>query len=91
MLSKHWDHSSVFNMIMKLLITRGPITLIPKEATQDKSTWLSMCTIYKTDKQLIFLQEGRNRILSKDQILVSCSHMTCYLQNLHYISIYIFY
>ena len=34
-----------------------------------------------------------NRILSKDQILVSCSHMTCYLllQNLHYISIYIFY
>ena len=38
MLSKHWDHHSVYNMIMKLLITRGPITLIPKEATQDKST-----------------------------------------------------
>ena len=38
MLSKHWDHASVYNMIMKLLITRGPITLIPKEATQDKST-----------------------------------------------------
>ena len=38
MLSKHWDHPSVYNMIMKLLITRGPITLIPKEATQDKST-----------------------------------------------------
>ena len=36
MLSKHWDHPSVYNMIMKLLITRGPITLIPKEATQDK-------------------------------------------------------
>ena len=35
-LSKHWDHPSVFNMIMKLLITRGPIILIPKEATQDK-------------------------------------------------------
>ena len=31
------------------------------------------------------------RILSKDQILVSCSHMTCYLQNLHYISINILY
>ena len=31
MLSKHWDHPSVYNMIMKLLITRGPITLIPKE------------------------------------------------------------
>ena len=36
MLSKHWDHPSVYNMIMKLLITRGPITLKPKEATQDK-------------------------------------------------------
>ena len=36
MLSKHWDHPSVFNMIMKPLITRGPIILIPKEATQDK-------------------------------------------------------
>ena len=38
MLSKHWDHPSVYNMIMKLLITGGPITLIPKEATQDKPT-----------------------------------------------------
>ena len=36
MLSKHWDHPSVFNMIMKLLITRGRIILIPREATQDK-------------------------------------------------------
>ena len=35
MLSKHWDHPSVYNMIMKLLITSGPITLIPREATQD--------------------------------------------------------
>ena len=36
MLSKHLDHPSVYNMIMKLLITRGPITLIPQEAAQDK-------------------------------------------------------
>ena len=36
MLSKHWDHPSVYNRIMKLLITRGPLTLIPKEATQEK-------------------------------------------------------
>ena len=35
MLSKHWDHPSVYNIIMKFLITRGPITLIPREA-QDK-------------------------------------------------------
>ena len=26
MLSEHWDHHSVYNMIMKFLITRGPIT-----------------------------------------------------------------
>ena len=38
MVSKHWDDLSVYNIIMKLLITRGPITLIPKEATQDKPT-----------------------------------------------------
>ena len=36
MLSKHWDHPSVYNMIVKLLITRGCITLIPREDTQDK-------------------------------------------------------
>ena len=41
MLSKHWDHPSVHNMIMKLLITRGPIALIPQEATQEKSTQVS--------------------------------------------------
>ena len=46
MLSKLWEHPSVCNMIMKLLITRGPITLIPKEATQDKPTLLSMCKNY---------------------------------------------
>ena len=38
MLSKHWDHPSVNKMIMKLLITRGPIRLIPKEAIKDKSS-----------------------------------------------------
>ena len=36
MLSKHWDHPTVYPMIPKLLITRGNITLIPKEATQEK-------------------------------------------------------
>ena len=33
MLSKHWDHTSVYPMILKLLITSGNMTLIPKEAT----------------------------------------------------------
>ena len=36
MLSKHWDHPSVYPMILKLLITRGNITQIPREATQEK-------------------------------------------------------
>ena len=39
MLSKHWDHPTVYPMILKLLqllITKGNITLIPREATQEK-------------------------------------------------------
>ena len=36
MLSKHWDHPTVYPMIFKLLITRGNITLMPEEATQEK-------------------------------------------------------
>ena len=36
MLSKHWDHPTVYPMVLKLLITRANITLIPKEATQEK-------------------------------------------------------
>ena len=36
MFSKHWDHPTVNPMILKLLITRGNITLISKEATQEK-------------------------------------------------------
>ena len=34
MLSKHWEHNKIFPMIQKLLITCGPITLIPKSATE---------------------------------------------------------
>ena len=36
MLSKHWDHPTVYPVILKLLITRGTMTLIPREATQEK-------------------------------------------------------
>ena len=32
MLSKHLDHNKIFPMIQKLLITCGPITLIPRAA-----------------------------------------------------------
>ena len=37
MLSKLWDHpTTLYPMILKLFITRSNITLIPKEATQEK-------------------------------------------------------
>ena len=36
MLSRHWDHPTVYPTILKLLITRGNITLIPREANQEK-------------------------------------------------------
>ena len=80
MLSKHWDHPSVYNMIMKLLITRGPITLIRKEATKTNHLEYQCAKLYN-DKQLIFLQEGSNKILSREsKSFVSCSHMNCCLQ-----------
>ena len=37
MLSKHWEHNKIFPMIQKLLITCGPITLIPRSATEEIS------------------------------------------------------
>ena len=37
MLSKHWEHNKIFPMIQKLLITCGPITLIPRAATEEIS------------------------------------------------------
>ena len=39
MLSKHWDHPGVYPMILMQLITRGNITLIPKEATEEKENF----------------------------------------------------
>ena len=35
MLSKHWEHNKIYPMIQKLLITCGPITLIPRSATEE--------------------------------------------------------
>ena len=37
MLSKHLEHDKIFPMIQKLLITYGPITLIPRSATEEIS------------------------------------------------------
>ena len=36
MLSKHWDHPSVYPMILRLLIARGNVTLIPKEGSEQE-------------------------------------------------------
>ena len=36
-LTKHWEHITIFPMIKKLLITCGPITLIPRSATEEIS------------------------------------------------------
>ena len=37
MLSKYWEHNKIFPMIQKLLNTCGPITLIPRAATEEIS------------------------------------------------------
>ena len=37
MSSKHWEHNKIFPMIQKVLITCGPITLIPRSATEEIS------------------------------------------------------
>ena len=36
MLSKHWNHPTLYPMILKLLITRGNTTLIHIEEAQEK-------------------------------------------------------
>ena len=52
MLSKHWDHPTVYPMILKLLITRGNITLVPREATQEKEKEiLKKITTRKIEKE----------------------------------------
>ena len=50
-LSKHWDHPTVYPMILKLLITRGNIALIPKEATQEKEKRKFKITTRKIEKE----------------------------------------
>ena len=52
-----------------------------------------MCNIYN-DIQLIFLQEGSNRVLSREpKSFVSCSHMNCCLQKYttHQFTYFIYY
>ena len=55
MLSKHWDDPTVYPMILKLLITRGNITLIPKEATQEKEK-----EIFKSQPEKLKKKEKEN-------------------------------
>ena len=51
MLSKHWDHPTVYPMMLKLLITRGNITLIPKEPTQEKEKEILKLQPEKIEKE----------------------------------------
>ena len=55
MLSKHWDHPSVYPMVLKLLITRGNITLIPRRATQEEEK-----EILNPQKEKLKIQEKQN-------------------------------
>ena len=55
MLSKHWDHTTMYPMILKLLITRGNITLIPREATQEKEK-----EILNPQKEKLKIKEKQN-------------------------------
>ena len=56
MLSKHWDHPTVYPMILKLLITRGNISLIPREATQEKEK-----EILNPQKEKLKIDEKENK------------------------------
>ena len=56
MLSKHWDHPSVYPMILKLLITRGNTTLIPREATKEKEK-----EILNPQKEKLKIEEKQNK------------------------------
>ena len=58
MLSKHWDHPTVYPMILKLLITRGNITLILEEATQEKKK-----EILNPQKEKLKIEENQNKIM----------------------------
>ena len=84
MLSKHWDHHTVYPMILKLLITRGNITLIQREATQEKEKEIlhpQPEKLKKNEKENKIMkfneltqqpQEGSNRKISMIFPLVSC-------------------
>ena len=50
MLSKHWEHNKIFPMIQMLLITCGPITLIPKSATEETFKPPQQMDIHSTPK-----------------------------------------
>ena len=51
MLSKHWDHPTVYPMTLKLLITRGNITLICKEASQGKEKFIITTRIIEEERK----------------------------------------
>ena len=51
--SKHWDDPSVYPMILKLLITRENITLMPKEETEEREKEILKLKTKKTQTKKI--------------------------------------
>ena len=78
MLSKHWEHIKIlFPMIQKLLITCGPITLIPRSATE---RYLSL----PNDPSILHIRFKPPRIFYPNYIQDS-SHLHIHTQNYIYI------
>ena len=63
MLSKHWEHNKIFPMIQKLLITCGPITLIPRAVTEEISKLPKKNTTHKTPNHHKLDQSHKHTII----------------------------
>ena len=94
MLSKHWDHPSVYNMIIKASDLKRTHHIDTKTSySRQTNLTINVQNLYN-DIQHIFLQEGSNRILSREpKSFVSCSHMNCCLQKYttHQFTYFIYY
>ena len=81
MLSKHWDHPSVYNMIYEASDQKRTHHIDTKRSySRQINLTINVQNLYN-NIQLIFLQDGSNRILSREpKSFVSCSHINCCLQ-----------
>ena len=77
MLSKHWEHNKIFPMIQRLLITCGPITLIPKSDTEEtfKPPYKRISTTYTKPQPFIL------HFLYIIFTYYSCHTQTCHIHH----------